>query len=75
MTRLWLGVGAESQVGPNEIKACILGETGLPPESVGTIDVRDRHAFVDVAAGHVAGILAKLNRTSLGGRKLKAKTA
>ena len=75
MTRLWLGIGTENQVGSDEIKGCILGETGLPPESVGVIDVRERHAFVDVSAGHAAGILAKLNRTSLGGRKLKAKTA
>jgi len=75
MTRLWLGVGSEVSVGAGDIKGCILGETGLPTETVGNIDVRERHSFVEVNASEAAGIIAKLNRANLGGRKLKAKVA
>ena len=75
MTRLWLGVGSEHNVAANDIKGCVLGETGVPAESVGNIDIRERHSFVDVAAAAAAGIIAKLNRANLAGQRLKAKVA
>jgi ATP-dependent RNA helicase DeaD len=58
-----------------DVVSAILGETGLPAQMVGTVDVRDRHIFVDVIAEHVHSILAKLNRTRIKGHKLKAKVA
>ena len=75
MTRLWLGVGAENNVNPDDIKGCILGETGVPAETVGHIDIRERHSFVDVSSGAVPGIVSKLNRAQFAGRRLKAKVA
>ena len=75
MTRLWIGVGTEAAIGPEEIKSCILGETGIPVESVGNIDMRERHSFVEVAADTATGVIAKLNRATLGGRRLKSKVA
>ncbi len=75
MTRLWIGVGSENNVAPGDIKGCVLGETGVPAESVGNIDIRERHSFVDVASEAAAGIIAKLNRANLGGQRLKAKVA
>jgi RNA-binding protein YlmH len=53
----------------------ILGETGLPANIVGAIDVRERHLFVDVATEHSKAIIAKLNRTQIKNRKLKVKIA
>ena len=75
MTRLWLNVGRDHQVLPGHVKGCILGETGLPSENVGAIELSDRHTFVAVASEHVPAILAKLNRTHLGGQKLRARMA
>ena len=75
MTRLWIGVGSEAAVGPDEIKGCILGETGIPAAAIGKIDIRERHSFVEVTADTATGVIAKLNRATLGGRRLKAKVA
>lgn len=58
-----------------DISNCILGETGLPAQVVGAVDLRERHAFVRVAEAHVPAILSRLNRAQLGGRRLKAKIA
>ena len=58
-----------------DISNCILGETGLPANVVGSVDLRERHAFVRVAEAHVPAILSRLNRAQLGGRRLKAKIA
>jgi ATP-dependent RNA helicase DeaD len=74
-TRLFINLGQEMGVGPGDVVGAILGETGLPGKVVGTIDVRERHAFVDVASEHVSGIISKLNRAQLKGRKIKAKVA
>jgi len=50
-----------------------MGETGLPATVVGTIDIRERHLFVDVATEHVNGILSKLSRARLKDRRVKVK--
>jgi ATP-dependent RNA helicase DeaD len=58
-----------------DIVAAILGTTGVPAQVVGEVDLRERHLFADVASGYANGIIAKLNRAQLNGRKLKVKVA
>ena len=74
-TRLWMNVGSETGIVPIDIVNTIAGETGLPGHVVGTVDIRERHLFADVAAEHANAIIAKLNRTQIKGRKLKVKAA
>jgi ATP-dependent RNA helicase DeaD len=74
-TRLWMNVGEAMGIAPIDIVNLVAGETGLPGKVVGTVDVRERHLFVDVASEHVKGIIAKLNRTQLKNHKLKVKVA
>ena len=73
--RLWMNIGEENGVVPIDIVNTIAGETGLPGNVVGTVDIRGRHLFVDVAAEHANAIIAKLNRTQIKGHKLKVKAA
>ncbi len=75
MTRLWMSVGEQHGVAPGDVVGCILGETGLPPQTVGVVDIRERHTFVDVSAEAASGIIAKLNRTAIRGQRLKVKLA
>lgn len=70
-----MNLGAEMGIGPNDVVGAIAGETGLPAKVVGAIDIRERHLFVDVAADHANGILAKLNRTQIRGHRVKMKVA
>lgn len=74
-TRLWMNLGEEHGIKPIDIVNTVAGETGLPGKVVGTVDVRERHLFVDVASEHVHGIVAKLNRTQIKGHKVKVKVA
>jgi ATP-dependent RNA helicase DeaD len=74
-TRLFMNVGAEMDVSDNDIIEAILGATGLPRETIGKVDVRERHAFVNVASDRAQGIVAKLNRSQIKGRKAKVKVA
>ena len=74
-TRLHINVGEAMGVAPIDIVNAIAGETGLPGNVVGKVDIRERHAFVDVAAEHANAILAKLNRAQIKGNKVKIKEA
>lgn len=74
-TRIHINVGSEMGVSTGDVVGAILGETGLPAPTVGTVDVREKHAFVDVASEHVNSVIAKLNRTQIKGSKLKVKLA
>jgi ATP-dependent RNA helicase DeaD len=74
-TRLYVNTGAEMGVSEGDIIGTILGETGLPRTAVGTVDIRERHLFVDVASEHVNSIISKLNRAQIKGRKAKVKVA
>jgi ATP-dependent RNA helicase DeaD len=70
-----MNLGAEMGAVPGDIVGAILGETGLPARVVGTVDIRERHLFVDVATEHTLAIVARLNRARIKGRKVKVKVA
>ncbi len=74
-TRLWMNLGADMDVAPIDVVNSVAGETGLPGNVVGTVDLRERHLFVDVAAEHANAIIAKLNRSEIKGHKVKVKLA
>ena len=62
-------------ISEDDVVAAILGATGLPRKIVGTVDLRERHLFVNVASEHTHSIIAKLNRAQIKGRKAKVKVA
>jgi ATP-dependent RNA helicase DeaD len=74
-TRLWMNLGEAMEIKPIDIVNAISGETGLPGKVVGTVDIRERHLFVDVAREQADGIVSKLNRANIKGHKVKAKIA
>jgi ATP-dependent RNA helicase DeaD len=74
-TRLYMNVGSAMGIGPRDVVGAIMGETGLPPGVVGTIDVRERHLFADVSSEHANAIIAKLNRTRIKEHRVKVKIA
>ncbi len=72
-TRLWMNLGETQDIKPIDVVNAVAGETGLPGKVVGTVDVREKHLFVDVASEHANGIIAKLNRAEIKGHKVKVK--
>jgi ATP-dependent RNA helicase DeaD len=74
-TRLYINLGAEMGVKEGDIVGTILGETGLPRQVVGSVDIRERHLFVDVASEHANSIISKLSRAQIKGRRAKVKVA
>ena len=73
--RLHVNLGAEMGATPGSLAQTIAGQTGLPSTVLGTVEIRDRYSFIDVATEHAKAIVAKLNRSQLNGRKLRVKIA
>lgn len=74
-TRLHMNLGATAGLAPADYVNAIMGETGLPAKVIGKVDLRDRHAFVEVAAEHANAVISKLNRAGIAGRRVKVKVA
>ncbi|HSH16637.1 MAG TPA: DbpA RNA binding domain-containing protein [Verrucomicrobiae bacterium] len=74
-TRLHMNIGEAMGVTAQEVTTAILGETGLPEKTVGKVDLRERHLFVDVKSEHAKAIIAKINRTRIHGNRVKVKEA
>ncbi len=74
-TRLYINIGETMGIAPIDIVNAVAGHTGLPGKAVGTVDVREKHLFVDVDTQHAKGIIAKLNRAEIKGHKVKVKVA
>jgi hypothetical protein len=62
-------------MGKDEIVQLIQEQIDLPAGTIGEVDVRERHAFVDVKSEQATGIVQKVNRSRLNGRRLKVKVA
>lgn len=73
MTPLWLSVGEADGITPRDVVGCILGETGLPGNTVGQVHIAERHTIVQVPNNDVGRVLTALNRAQLRGRRLRAK--
>ncbi len=74
-TRLYMNIGAAMNVSSKDVLGALLGETGLPSKTIGAIDIRERHLFVDVASEQANGIIAKMNRANIKNQRVKAKVA
>ncbi len=74
-TRLYMNIGKEMGIEAADVVNTILGNTGLPKTAVGTVDLRERHLFVNVAEEHARSIVAKLSRATVKNLKAKVKLA
>ena len=74
-TTIWVSLGHQDKVTPEEMITCIQGHTGLPRETVGEIEIHEKHSFVNVAGEHARGIVSKLSHGVYGGKRLRARLA
>ncbi len=75
MTRLFLDVGRFDRVRPADIVGAIANEVGIPGKQIGSIDIYDRFAFVEVPSELAQRVVRGLSGVSLRGRPVKASLA
>lgn len=69
-TRLFVGLGRESGLRPQDLVGAIAGETSLSGRDVGSIEISGRFSLVDVPEGAVDEVIRALRETKIRGRKV-----
>lgn len=75
MTRLYLPLGRDAGVRPQDVVGAIANEAGLRGKEIGAIDIFASSTFVDVPESAAQQVLDALNGTTLKGRKIRAQLA
>lgn len=75
MTKIYFNVGRKNKVHPGDFVGAIAGETGIPGEVIGHIDIYRNHSYVDIPRNHVPQVVKVMNRNRIKGKKVKVKVA
>lgn len=58
MVRLWMNLGNINNLRPGDVVGAIAGESGIPGNAIGEIDICKDHTYVDVMEQHVGVVLS-----------------
>lgn len=75
MSRLFIAMGRQDGLRPGDIVGAIANQTHLSGRDIGTIDILDRSAFVEVPTPDEQNVIAALRRSKLRGRKVNVQVA
>jgi ATP-dependent RNA helicase DeaD len=67
---IYIGGGRKLKIRPGDIVGAIVNEAKLSAESIGAIQIAERHSTVQVPKDIVDHVIAALNATSIKGKKL-----
>ncbi|MHA3701739.1 DEAD/DEAH box helicase [Jatrophihabitans sp. YIM 134969] len=71
VTRLFLGLGRDAHVRPQDIVGAIANESSLPGRAIGAIEIQQRFSVVDIPADSADEVIVALRNTTIKGRKPK----
>jgi ATP-dependent RNA helicase DeaD len=68
-TRLYLSVGRDAKVRPQDLVGAITGETGLRGRQIGSIEIAQKFSLVEVPADAADEVIAALRGAKIRGRR------
>ncbi|MEF9953660.1 MAG: DEAD/DEAH box helicase [Clostridium sp.] len=75
MARLFINVGKNQAVRPGDILGAIAGESGIPGNMVGSIDMYDKYTFVDVPREQADAVLEAMKNVKIKGKSIHIEKA
>lgn len=75
MARLFINVGKNQAVRPGDILGAIAGESGIPGNMVGSIDMYDKYTFVEVPREHADTVLEAMKNVKIKGKNIHIEKA
>ncbi|SMO51659.1 DEAD/DEAH box helicase [Fodinibius sediminis] len=75
MIKMHFNVGKKNNVYPGDLVGAIAGESNIPGNVIGNIDIFPHHSFVDIPGKHVNQLLQVMNRNRVKGKKIRVKVA
>jgi ATP-dependent RNA helicase DeaD len=73
MVRINFNLGRKSKVSPGDIVGAIAGETGIPGNSIGEINIQSNYSFADVPAEYADKVLSIMNKAKIKGKRVRVK--
>jgi ATP-dependent RNA helicase DeaD len=75
MTRLFINIGRNFHVRPQDFVGAIANEAGIPGRAIGAIDILDTYSFVDVPEDMAQQVIAAMNEATIKGRPVNVEVA
>lgn len=75
MVRLFVNIGKKQHARPGDILGAVAGESGMPGELVGAIDMYDGYTFVEVPREYGAAVLKAMKNAKIKGRSISVEPA
>jgi ATP-dependent RNA helicase DeaD len=70
-TRLFVSLGSKDGMRVGDLVGAILGETGIPSDAIGKIDLRETFSRVEIASSHADQVISKMNGTTIRNRSVR----
>lgn len=75
MVRLFINIGKKQHVKPGDILGAVAGESGMPGDLVGAIDMFDGYTFVEVPREYGADVLKAMKNAKIKGKAISVEPA
>lgn len=75
MTRLFINVGRNFHVRPQDFVGAIANEARIPGRAIGAIDILDTYSFVDVPQDMAQQVISAMNSATVKGRPVNVEVA
>lgn len=75
MVRLFINIGKKQKIKTGDILGAVAGESGIPGDVVGAIDMYDKFTFVEVPQEHANQVLASMKRVKIKGKDIHIEPA
>ena len=69
MARIFIGAGKTSNMRPADLVGAIANEAGLDAKQIGTIEIAERHALVELPEALVEQVITALRATTIKGKR------
>ena len=75
MARLFINIGRKHRIRARDVVGAIAGETGMPGNLIGTIDIYDKFTFVEVPTEYASKVLSIMKNNQIKGKKINIEPA
>jgi ATP-dependent RNA helicase DeaD len=75
MVRLFINVGREDGLRPNDVVGAIANEAQIPGKAIGMIEIKDTYAFVEIPEQLVTRVVDAIGHTKMRGRDVRVEIA
>src|SRR5699024_434740 len=75
MVRFFINIGKNQKIRPGDIVGAIAGETGMPGNLIGTIDIYEKFTFVEIPKKYAKNVLKGMNKSKIRGKAINIEKA